>query len=238
MTLPSSCSLTVSDAVVHAAYNSDEDARKVFDFLGSQPATPAAGPSAVAVTALIDEAWKAGSSWEVGNPQSEERAALFDKLASALSTLAPSAAPSVTDETVDRMFEELGMTPDDERSETGPSITRQDMHDALTAALAPSAEAAKPVARQELIERLQESAIFLDQMSGVAKHQIAGYVRDAVAALSQPQGELREALARGCYMMSEPHLSGYRLIIGFDTLPAVQDAMQAVAAALAGRTAG
>jgi hypothetical protein len=56
-------------------------------------ATPAAGPSAVAVKALIDEAWKAGSSWEVGNQQSQERAELFDKLASALfSTLAPSAA--------------------------------------------------------------------------------------------------------------------------------------------------
>lgn len=51
-------------------------------------------------------------------------------------------------------------------------------------------------------------------------------------------GALREALAAGCYMMSEPHLSGYRLIIGFDTLPAIQNAMQAVATALSKREPG
>ena len=41
MTLPSSFSLTVDDAVVYAAYHNDEDAMKVFKFLGSQPANPA-----------------------------------------------------------------------------------------------------------------------------------------------------------------------------------------------------
>jgi hypothetical protein len=38
-----------------------------------------------------------------------------------------------------------------------------------------------------------------------------------------------EALERRGYSMSEPHLSGYRLIIGFESLSDVQEAQQAIA---------
>jgi hypothetical protein len=42
---------------------------------------------------------------------------------------------------------------------------------------------------------------------------------------------LAEALSRRCYTMSGPHLSGWRLIIGFNTLEEAQAAHTAVAEA-------
>jgi hypothetical protein len=99
MTLPSSCSLTVSDAVVHAAYNSDEDARKVFDFLGSQPAAlPLPVEGVEYGTKLIAEAISHhfGEQPDIDAERDDEDTTLhdvweaFDRL-SALSTLAPSA---------------------------------------------------------------------------------------------------------------------------------------------------
>jgi hypothetical protein len=233
MTLPSSCSLTVSDAVVHAAYNSDEDARKVFDFLGSQPAAlPLPGPSAVAVTALIDEAWKAGSSWEVGNPQSEERAALFDKLASALSTLAPSAASDPEETTspyewLAQEFDRLAILRKMWTAlEVAAMIRRHDIYH--TSALAsPSAEAAQPVALTRYSWD-KDSDGYIE----MKPFPTGAFVRydDAMAALSQPQGELREAL-----LESRKQLNA---IIEDGTPTDFRAWRDDIDAALAGRTAG
>jgi hypothetical protein len=41
--------------------------------------------------------------------------------------------------------------------------------------------------------------------------------------MNEPDG-LRAAMAKRVYVKSERHLSGYRLVIGFETLDAVQNA--------------
>jgi hypothetical protein len=49
--------------------------------------------------------------------------------------------------------------------------------------------------------------------------------------MKTPTETLRRALAARCYSMSESHLSGYRIIIGFNTLPDMQAAANAIATA-------
>ena len=51
----------------------------------------------------------------------------------------------------------------------------------------------------------------------------------ATALSAQPSGEVVAPLAARCYLMSERNLSGYRLIIGFNTLDDVQAAHEWVA---------
>ena len=52
---------------------------------------------------------------------------------------------------------------------------------------------------------------------------------DAMRAPDKAKDALHAALARKSYVMSEPHLSGHRVIIGFETLEDAQNALQAVA---------
>jgi hypothetical protein len=111
MTLPSSCSLTVSDAVVHAAYNSDEDARKIFDFLGSQPAALSTlAPSKVAGERTLD-VWTDLQRQVEGHKQMEnayrERAL---KAEAALASSAEAAQPvAVTEQMVKQLLGDLAL---------------------------------------------------------------------------------------------------------------------------------
>ena len=57
---------------------------------------------------------------------------------------------------------------------------------------------------------------------------VEGWKDRALAAEAQVS-----ALQAACYVASEPHLSGYRVILGFDTLNAAQDAHEALARARA-----
>ena len=59
---------------------------------------------------------------------------------------------------------------------------------------------------------------------------VEGWKDRALAAEAQVS-----ALQAACYVASEPHLSGYRVILGFDTLNAAQDAHEALARARASR---
>lgn len=176
-------------------------------------ATPAARPSAVAVKALIDAAWKAGSSWEVGNPQSEERAALFDKLASALSTLAPSAAAS------ERLFDQNHPMADGEERMT----------------------AAEDVLAWLVIEKCgcpDDTTITPKEASDTIAGMIDHLRKYEDAALAQPQGELRDALEAARFAI-ETTVACLNTWNGGRGGPADTDGILArIDAALAGRTAG
>ena len=50
----------------------------------------------------------------------------------------------------------------------------------------------------------------------------------AIAYCVEALNELLNALKKRCYILSESHLSGYRLILGFNTLDDVQGAHQQI----------
>lgn len=93
--------------------------------------------------------------------------------------------------------------------------------------------------RSEVHEGTRRSAIYDADGSliikGINNEKAALIVAfaNAHAALTSPpssEGKLREALASRVYTMSEPHLSGARLVIGFNTILDASAAQIALAA--------
>jgi hypothetical protein len=200
--------------------------RQLLEYRARERAIPAAGPSAVAVKASLTAEQVAD---RIGvTPYSDMRvhvvaAVNYARNSDALSTLAPSAAPESLNDAEERVMEQ------DYRWGV-----------AKANALAIASPSAQPVAWQWRKKSWSEGSEWSEWQNGRGEHRVLkdngwDWETRFLYALSQPQGELREALQKSHEVLS--------LALKSKKLPGAlyshaNTALHMIDAALAGRTAG
>lgn len=113
-------------------------------------------------------------------------------------------------------------------SDTAADLEKPERRSVIERKIALITQALSTLASEEVredVEWLLEYARDLRELDGYCR--VADHMEDIASRLSLRPG-MKEVLAKNCYVMSENHLTGVRLIIGFNSLADAQDAHVAV----------